>query len=350
MNASNSLTDWTNNLPERADIFPHSLNLINDNVLLVELSADEIRAASFLDQRVLQQTTRGTWIAWQAIADIFEKTPFGNPPSYIFHVGHCGSTLLSRLLQRLEATQSLREPLPLRVLAQDLADAAEGRSFLSHESLLERLQVLSKMWSRGADHTVVKATSICTDLLPAIRSVVPGARFVFVFNRPETHITTLLAGENALQDLKGFAQIRLQRLKQATGLELVLHELNPGQLAALSWLSETVSAVSSLDAQAGDILPLDFEVFIAQPAETLRSTADFLGIATDSGNIESAIQSDVLRTYSKAPEHEYNADTRAAILANSRSAFSGEIRDAMTWMDGLAADSELVASSLEKFG
>ncbi|HNP63669.1 MAG TPA: hypothetical protein PKH39_06995 [Woeseiaceae bacterium] len=350
MNGTNTLARWTDNLPERAEIFPHSLNLINDNVLLVELSADEIRAASFLDQRVLQQTSNGSWIAWRPIADIFNQAPAGNPVSFIFHVGHCGSTLLSRLLQLLDGTQSLREPLPLRTLAQEFADTGEGRSFLAHDSQLERLQVLSKMWSRGASHTVIKATSVCTDLLPAIHSVVPGSRFVFVFNRPETHIATLLAGENALQDLRGFAQIRLQRLRQATGIKLLLHQLNPGQLAALSWLSETVSATRSLEAHAGDILPLEFEAFIGKPAETLTTTASFLGIAADEGTIESAVQSDVLRTYSKAPEHEYNANTRAAILANSRSEFSKEIRAAMTWLGELSTESELIAASLEQFG
>ena len=350
MNASNSLASWTDNLPGRAEIFPHSLNLINDNLLLVELSADEIRAASFLDQRVLQPTTKGTWIAWQPIADIFNNAPPGNPVSFIFHVGHCGSTLLSRLLQLLDGTQSLREPLPLRILAQDMADAGEGRSFLDPDSQLERLQVLSKMWSRGAEHTVIKATSICTDLLPAIASVVPATRFVFVYNRPETHIATLLAGENALQDLKGFAQIRLQRLQHATGIELCLHRLNPGQLAALSWLSEAVSTTCSREAHAGDILPLEFEALIVEPAETLAATASFLGITASAGLIESAVQSDVLRTYSKAPEHEYNADTRAAILANSRSAYSEEIRAAMTWLNDLAAESKLIAASLEQFG
>jgi hypothetical protein len=179
--------------------------------------------------------------------------------------------------------------------------------------------------------------------------VLPGTRSVFVFNRAETHIATLLAGENALTDLKGFAQLRLQRLRQATGLELQLHQLSLAQLAALSWLSETTSATHSLETHAAQVLPLEFEGFISSPAETLGSIVRFLDIPTGDSEIENAVGSDVLQTYSKAPEHQYNAETRASILANSRSTFGEEIRAAMTWIDGLAARSNLVAASMEQF-
>ena len=171
MNRTNSVEAWTESLEQRPEIFPHNLDLLNDNLLLVELSAEEVSAASFLDQRVLTQTTQGTWISWPLVAEIFEKAKVEKPAGYVFHVGHCGSTLLTRLLQFADGAQCLREPLPLRVLAQDFADAADGRSFLDRQSRLERLQVLSKMWARGATHTVIKATSVCTDLLPHIHSI-----------------------------------------------------------------------------------------------------------------------------------------------------------------------------------
>ena len=339
---------WTDNLAKHPERFPHNLNLINDNLLLVELSADEVREASFLDQRVLKQSTRGTWIPWQVVSEIFVKLPVARPPNFIFHVGHCGSTLLSRLLQQMDSTQSLREPLPLRALAQDLADAADGRSFLTPDAQLERLQVLSKMWSRGATHTVIKATSICTDLLPALQSIEPETKSVFVYNPPETHIATLLAGENALLDLKGFAQLRLQRLRQKTGLDIQLNQMSLGELAALSWLSEATSLTDSLASYAEKILLLQFEEFISDSAESLLRVVQFLEIPASTQELEKALGSSVLQTYSKAPEHQYNADTRATILANSRTRFGKEIGAALAWIDSLAEQSELVAQSLKK--
>ena len=349
MNATNSTEFWTERLEQRPEIFPHQLNLINDNLLLVELSAAEVSAASFLDQRVLKQTTKGSWVLWGSVAGQFSGEPAGKPANYIFHVGHCGSTLLSRLLQFAGDTQSLREPLPLRTLAQDLADSGDGRSFLSRQSQQERLQVLSKMWGRGAAHTVIKATSICTDLLPLIHSAEPGTKSVFVYNRAETHIATLLAGENASVDLKGFAQVRLQRLQQKTELDIRLSELTLGHLAALGWLSETTSAAQSLDTYAEQVEALDFETVIRDPAESLANLLAFLEIPADEKTVEAAMSSPVLRTYSKAPDVQYDAQTRAEILADSRSKYQREISEAITWLEELANNSELVAASLKRF-
>jgi hypothetical protein len=349
MSTEDTLEAWVDRLEQRPEVFPHQLDLINDNLLLVELSAAEVSAASFLDQRVLKQTTKGTWVTWQIVADIFDKAPAVRPASFIFHVGHCGSTLLSRLLQFAEDTQSLREPLPLRTLAQDLADAGDGRSFLTRQAQLERLQILSKMWSRGADHTVIKATSICTDLLPCIYSAEPGTKSIFVYNRAETHIATLLAGENAMVDLKGFAQLRLQRLQQKADLGIQMSQLTPGQLAALSWLSETTSATQSLENHSEHIEVLEFEALISNPADSLKHIFQFLNIPAEEASIERAVRSPVLQTYSKAPDVQYNAQTRATILADSRSKFGTQINAALTWLEDLAGRSELVAASLQKF-
>lgn len=350
MRNTNDLPEWANELEHRPEVFPHQLDLINDNLLLVELSAAETNAASFLDQRVLKQGTRGAWVAWPLIAELFEKVPDNKPPGFIFHVGHCGSTLLSRLLQQIDETRSLREPLPLRTLAQDVADAEEGRSFLSRQEQSRRLRLLSKMWCRGAEHTVIKATSICTDLLALIHADDAMARTVFVFNRAETHIATLLAGQNAVVDLRGFAQLRLQRLQQKTDLKIPLHQMTPGQLAALSWLSEAVSATQSLASYPEQICVLEFDAFLGKPTESLASLSNFLGIPADRQAIEKAINSDVLQTYSKAPEHQYNAQTRQAILADSRSRFAIEIKEALSWLDDLAGRSGLISASVQKFG
>ncbi len=345
----NTSAQWTDRLAERPEIFPHQLNLVNDRLLLAEISTAEVAAASFLDQRVLKQSTRGSWVPWPEITESVKGRITSKQPSLIFHVGHCGSTLLSRLLAFAEETQSLREPLPLRTLAQDLADEDDGRSFLNRQQRLERLQILLGLWGRGARHTIIKATSVCSDLLPEINLLEPEARSVFVYNRPETHIATLLAGQNAFVDLRGFAQLRLQRLQQATGLDIHLSQLSLGQLAVVSWLSEAASITASLEELADRVKLLEFEALLQNPAETLANLFTHLGIPADSAVVEKAVQSPVLQTYSKAPEHRYNAETRAAILADARSRFRPQIDASLKWLDSLAGQSDLMAKTLQKF-
>lgn len=349
MNTENLAREWLSQLAQRAEIFPHQLDLQANNVLLVELPAAQVAAASFLDQRVLTPTTKGSWVSWASVAGAMGADGAQNPVNYIFHVGHCGSTLLSRLLQMVDGVQSLREPLPLRTLAQDFADAQDGRSFLTQQVRREYLRVLSRLWGRGKPYTVVKATSICSDLLGHIHAVQPECRSIFVYNRAETHIATLLAGENAKIDLRGFGKLRLQRLQLLTGLDVQLNELNLAQLAALGWLSETTSIVKSGKQRAAQTETLEFDAFLKNPSDSLAHLLHFLNIPAATESVENAVNSNVLQSYSKAPEHKYNAQTRAAILANSRSNFAEDIAGAMQWMEKLAEESTLVADSLNRF-
>lgn len=349
MNFSHDDAGWTDRLAERPEIFPHTLDLVNDRLLLVELAEADVAAASFLDQRVLKQSGRAAWVPWRKVAEGMGNPEVAAPPSCIFHVGHCGSTLLSRLLGFVDGTRSLREPLPLRTLAQDLADAGEGRSFLGGDARLERLRVLARMWSRGAAHTVIKATSICTDLLEPLHTLSSESRCIFMFNRLETHVATLLAGRNALTDLKGFAQLRLQRLRRKTGLDIELHRLSPAQLAVLSWLSEATSVVDCIERFAPQVALLEFESMLANPAISLATVAIHLRLPWTEEMVEKALQSPVMRTYSKAPEHRYDAQTRAAILADARARFAREIEAGLGWAGELAGSNELVAAALQKF-
>jgi len=349
MSVTQNFDEWLDRLPERPEVFPHTLDLVNDRLLLVELPEAEARAASFLDQRVLKQTSKAVWVPWRDVAGRMRGFESAGPASCIFHVGHCGSTLLSRLLEFAEGTRCLREPLPLRTLAQDLADAGAGRSFLGREDQAERLRVLSDMWSRGAASTVIKATSICTDLLEPLHAIAPEGRYVFMFNRLETHVATLLAGQNAVTDLKGFAQLRLQRLQQKTGLDIELCRLSPAQLAVLGWLSETTGIVDSTRRYASQVTLLEFDSMLANPGVALAGVAASLGLNWTTEMFEKALQSPVLRTYSKAPEHRYDAHTRAAILGDARARFGAEIRAALGWAEDLAGRDELVAAALQKF-
>ena len=85
-----------------------------------------------------------------------------DPLHYILHTGHVGSTLLSRLLDTTGAVLSLREPLPLRTLAEASDVLGQPESLLSESQFELVLDTFIRLWSRGYATTrcvVVKATS-----------------------------------------------------------------------------------------------------------------------------------------------------------------------------------------------
>ena len=114
-------------LPLSPDAYPQNVDLVRDLVLLVRMNARAYRAASFLDDRILGPATEGSWLPGPAVAQCARQVVGGKPVHYIFHTGHVGSTLLSRLLDEPAACSGLREPLPLRTVA-DAMECSRSRS------------------------------------------------------------------------------------------------------------------------------------------------------------------------------------------------------------------------------
>ena len=149
--------------------------------------------ASFLDARLLANRARPMgWRRWRPSNAVLRQIK-PRPLHFIFHAGHVGSTLLSRLLDEVPGVLGLREPLPLRTLARSprpVRAAARPSSACSLSS--------SRQWSRGFADTesgFVKSTSSATGLAPDLMARLPGSRAVALNLAAEPYICTLLAGE-----------------------------------------------------------------------------------------------------------------------------------------------------------
>src|SRR5436190_14302883 len=89
---------------------------------LIRMDAAAYRDASFLDDRLLSQNQESRLCSLDELIEASEVIS-GPPTGWIFHLGHVGSTLVSRLLGEMEAVLGLREPRALRDLA--VADEVE---------------------------------------------------------------------------------------------------------------------------------------------------------------------------------------------------------------------------------
>lgn len=333
------MTGLLHNLRTDARVYPHQLDLLNDTVLLVRLGESELREHSFLDQRVLKQGMSYEWTGWGQFAAVAGAIP-AKLPAYIFHIGHCGSTLLSRLVSAATGTPALREPLPLRSIAFDQSDGAAA--LLSADDRQARLGIFERVWARGAAQTVVKATSMCTNVMDLVDA---GAAMVFVYQLVEVHLAVVLAGENKLQDLRGFAQNRYRRL-QAFDVDMApLAELSVGELAALSWLAEVVSASSAL--RQRQVVTLEFDRFLEHPADSLAAVCEGLGMNVTLDACRTAVNGPIMRRYSKAPEHEYGPELRRDIIADSRRRNDSAIREGLAWIQRAAATSTAVSEAID---
>ena len=302
-------------------------------MLLVRTSESAYRQASFLDDRFLAGDRESLWVPAAELYAAAALIDCARPLHFVFHTGHVGSTLVSRLLDEVAPVLPLREPLPLRALA-DLADT-QGQGSLDSTS-----DQWLTLWARGYSHTdavVLKATSSAGRIAVSLLQRRPGIRAVYLNLRAEPYLATLLAGENSLRDLQGHAPQR-QRHLQSRLLEAgSLHPItSAGELAALSWLTESFCQHAALAAFPGRVLRIDFEQLLQDVSDGIGAVVAHLALAADAQALRALDRSPVLTRYSKAPEHEYSRDLRDAVLAESRRNNAIEIARGLAWLETLA--------------
>jgi hypothetical protein len=313
-------------LAQSAALYPFALDAARDALMLVEMAEADYRAASFLDERLGK---RGAWVPAARVTEALSGARDIRPLHFIFHAGHVGSTLLSRMLDETGAVLSLREPLPLR-------DAAvEGF-----------LETLLRLWERGFPGTeavVLKATSSAERLGARLLAMRPQARAVLLNVSAESYLATMLAGANSAADLNAHGPERWQRLGGHLGAPAP-RPRTLGELAAMSWLAERLTQARIAQAFGARVLAVDFDRMLASPAQALSDVLRHFGLASETAGAIAA--GATLMRYSKAPEQAYGPALRQRALDDARRLYPSEINAAIGWLQALGMEYASVAAIL----
>ena len=334
-------------LPASPDAYLQKLDFVRDAALVIRFDAPAYRAASFLDDRILGPATAGAWIPFGRVARAARDVTTARPLHFIFHTGHVGSTLVSRLLDETELVLSLREPLPLRSLAEAHDRLGRPDSLLSNAQFDDALAVFMKLGSRGYAATrsvVVKATSSAGRIATTLLERHQASRAIYLNLGAEPYLATLVAGQNSPIDLRGHGPERMRRLKTCLAEPLApLHAMSIGELAAMSWLAESRSRCDAVARFPDRVIAVDFDAFLATVPESVASILGHFRLPADARYLAAVGSSTVLTRYSKAPEYGYTPQIRAEILRDSRRDHREEIRRGLAWLERLARANPAVA-------
>ncbi|WP_374571497.1 hypothetical protein [Phenylobacterium sp.] len=323
-------TSLATRLRASPELFPLDLE-IGEAAALIELNPVDYERASFLDARMQRPTVAR--LPYPELAAAAEGLPVAC--DYIFHVGHVGSTLMSRVLGTHPAVFSLREPQVLRTLAQ-----AEALGAWTPQLLDARLNVflalLSRTWT-PARRATIKATSLVSELAGRLLDQQPGARALMMTAAPAVYLATILGGPNSRQELALAAPGRLARLnRRLGGPRWRLEALSEGELAAMSWACE-MSALGAAAGRNGERCAwIDFDRFLADPRAGLSRALTALHGRADPAQVEAMARSPYFERYSKAPEYGYSPALRREVLAAAERDHGGEIRRGLAWLEAAA--------------
>ena len=319
----------------------YPLSVAGDRVSVVRLEEPDYAAASFLDERLLERgfTVRALPMTVLAAA----AARLAPRAHYLFHVGHVGSTLISRLIGARPAFFALREPSLLR--ARSRADAASAPLPLSG-----LLALLSRTW-RSEQRAVIKLTSIVSEIGREILAVSEEPRALLVYAQPLAYLRGIFGGPNSRRESQALGPDRLRRLLER---HPTLGSAPPprfeGEWIAMSWLCEMSALAAIARGFATRVHWVDFDEFLAAPTPGLASIFDALGSPAAPAEIEGLLVGPIMRRYSKAPEHAYDAQLRREVLAGADLDFRTEIRRGMAWLGAAGRRDAAIAAILEARG
>jgi hypothetical protein len=305
-----------------------------NGVSLARLDEAAYRRSSFLDQRLFALGYERSLCSPEVIGSA--ATHLTLPSHYIFHTGHVGSTLISRLLGEHSAFFVLREPAMLRAIAAPAAGTVGAGAADTHRLSLEvALALLGRTWRPG-QRAVVKATSFVSEL--AGRALAAGAHptAIFMFAQPLAYLRGIFAGPASRAETRQLAPMRLARLVRRIGEpDPRLEPRSEGEWIAMSWACEMSALREAAGRFASRVLWVDFDAFLAEPAVALEAIFRTLGAQSAAGEIERLLGSPLMRQYSKAPEHAYDAALRRELLLEAGREHAAEIGRGMQWLERL---------------
>jgi hypothetical protein len=323
-------------------LFPYMLDLPGDSVLFLRLSKTDYERASFLDARVHTPQVPSHALPWPQVVAAIDAARLPERCGFIFHIGHVGSTLLSRLIGAHSRAFSLREPVILRTFAQLSGELEVRPQLLRKEDFDARLTGCLKLLSRTFETRqlpIIKATSFVSELATNLLSRASTPQAVMMFVSPESYIATILGGPNSRQEAKMLAPSRLLRLHRRIGAEAwQLASLSEGEVLALSWACEMSALAHAAHAGGGRVFWVNFDRFLLSPAALLSSVLRHFDIqgaseAETSSEVRAIVEGPDMRRYSKAPEHAYDAALRHDVLNAARATHGAEIRRGLALLD-----------------
>jgi len=296
------------------------------HALLLRLEESDYRAASFLDERVVRPTSQRRELPLQELQAGLPRA--ASPVRSIFHLGHCGSTLLSRALAASLNILPLREPLTMRRLAAETGT----------QQLLALVLAAHTRVFHPPQVAMIKASSTCNRLIEPVLEQHPDARAILLYVPLETYLAGMLGKLTPAADLRTQAEAKLadwQAIPKAA--PLAVEGLDTAQLAVLAWLSSMYFLLAAAGRFPRHTLLLNFEVLLADAETSLTHCANFMGMGTETAQILSAWP-EISNGYSKQPDLAYSAFNRRTTLQRGRTSRSNELDRGMTWAGALVRD------------
>jgi len=320
-------------------MFLRDVDPLRGTAVFTPMSEESYRASSFLDNRIVRAGERDVMADLDDLVDLASSLSLERRViHYLFHVGHCGSTLLSRVLGERPCYLALREPPLLMGLSRSVRSLGRPGFPIPPErweSLRDlSLLTLGKTW-RADQTALVKPTSQAGNLIPILMRHTDRERAVMLYTDLEAYLAAMLR-PHTRRETRLFA--RDFRTREFAGLvpgaPQTSDAYDDGPLAAMSWLMHTREMAAALDDPAigPRCMLLHFDTWLSDPRGVTSQVCEFLGPALTADEMDRLDGLPLLSASAKTPGQPFSGEDRRRELAASRNDNAADIAAGLEWV------------------
>jgi hypothetical protein len=157
-----------------------------------------------------------------------------------------------------------------------------------------------------------------------------------------------LAGENSVRELQVLHEFRAQRMEGRIA-PMTKAETSDAHRSAMAWACEMSALEAAADVMADrQILWLDFDQFLPNPAEKLMEAARYFGFPLSDAEAERIATGPLMSRYSKDLDYDYSPMLRRELQDEARRIHGKEIESALNMLEEASQTSPLLARALHR--
>lgn len=321
---------------DRPDFFP--LALEPGHAVFAEMDRDAYNRSIFCDMRIAAKSKQMTKIALAPLCDYEARDNSAGAPavSYIFHMAHCGSTLLARALDVPDRNIVYREPMALRQLAVEKASAGFSRE----QDWRRRLKLVTRFLARRYvkdGPAIVKANVPVNFIIPEILDRCADEPSIVLYFPLEHYLMAILRSANHRKWVAGVVTEMQRAIGEMVPLE---RNMSVAKAAAALWLAQALiyqeaalnhPKVASLNAE---------DLFETPDIAVSRAFAHF-GQPAAEGDVARIVGGELFARYSKNPQVAFDNAARLARREALRQELRPELEEARQWVAARAGETRL---------
>lgn len=301
-----------------------------ERIVFLPMNRAAYERSVFCDGRIEPVSREAVYVETRTLLRAALDRPVVSP-GWIFHVAHCGSTLLARALEKDAADLVIREPLGLRQIG---VETARRGASATGPALRLATSMLGKRYAADAP-VIVKANVPVNFAAEALMGLAPDTPAICLYYPLERYLAAVLRTDNHRKWVESVTTELEPAISALTGGSLA--GCDTTQRAAALWRAQ-IEIYARLAVGFPRVRTLDAADLFGRPTEVIAAAFALFGVAASADEIRMVVEGPLFSAYSKNSAMAFDDAARRMRETETLERLAPDLERASAWLTGRGLD------------